>query len=74
MSAILRGRHSMPFLAALVVLIVVAAVEWQLALAVCTLGYVVWGLLVALVRLILRQRDDDDLDDELPGRPTPSRN
>lgn len=74
MSAILRGRHSMPFLAALVVLIIVAAVEWQFALAVCTIGYVAWGMLLGLFRVVTRHRDDDDLDDETPMRPTPSRN
>lgn len=74
MSAILRGRHSMPFLAGLVVLIIVAAVEWQFALAACTIGYVVWGLLVGVFRFVTRHRDDDDLDDDAPARPTPSRN
>ena len=75
---ILKGRHSMPFLAALVVMIVVAAVEWQLALVVCTTGYVVWGLLVWTARLVIRRRDDDDDDDDgelEPGaRTQPSRN
>jgi CDP-diacylglycerol--serine O-phosphatidyltransferase len=74
MSAILRGRHSMPFLAALVVLIIVAAVEWQFALAVCTLGYVAWGMLLGIFRFVTRHRDDDDLDDDAPTRPTPSHN
>jgi CDP-diacylglycerol--serine O-phosphatidyltransferase len=61
---VLKGGHSMPFLAALVVFIIVAAVEWQLALAVCALGYVIWGLALAVYRLIVRHRDDDDDDDE----------
>jgi len=74
MSAILRGRHSMPFLAGLVVLIVVAAVEWQFALVACTLGYVLWGMLVGLFRFVTRRHDDDDFDDEVPVRPAPSRN
>ncbi|MBX3464104.1 MAG: phosphatidylcholine/phosphatidylserine synthase [Planctomycetes bacterium] len=73
-SAIVRGRHSMPFLAALVVLIVLAAVEWQVALVACTLGYVVWGLLLGLYRLVTRHRDEDEFDDELPPRVDPSRN
>lgn len=70
---ILKGRHSMPVLAATVVVIIVAAIEWQLALAAATLGYVVWGLLLALYRVVLRRPVDDD-DDDLPGRPQPSRN
>jgi CDP-diacylglycerol---serine O-phosphatidyltransferase len=74
MSAILRGRHSMPFLAALVVLIIIAAVEWQFALAACTLGYVLWGMLLGLFRFVTRQHDDDDFDDETPARPQLSRN
>jgi CDP-diacylglycerol--serine O-phosphatidyltransferase len=74
MSAVLRGRHSMPFLAALVVLIVTAAVEWQFALVACTLGYVVWGLLLGVFRFVTRHHDDDDFDDETPARPAPSRN
>lgn len=73
-SAIVRGRHSMPFLAALVVLIVLAAVEWQFALVACTLGYVGWGLLLGLYRLVTRHRDEDEIDDELPPRVDPSRN
>ncbi|MBL9079020.1 MAG: CDP-diacylglycerol--serine O-phosphatidyltransferase [Planctomycetes bacterium] len=74
MSAILRGRHSMPFLAGLVVVIVIAAVEWQFAMVVCTLGYVVWGMLVGLYRVVTRHRDDDDVDEDPAPRPTPSRN
>ena len=74
---ILKGRHSMPFLAALVVMIIVAAVEWQLALVVCTTGYVAWGLLMWVGRLVIRRRDDDDEDDGEPepgARTLPSRN
>jgi CDP-diacylglycerol--serine O-phosphatidyltransferase len=77
MHAILKGRHSMPFLAGLVVFLVVAAVEWQLALAVCTLGYVASGLLLGCYRFVLRKRGDDDDDDggdEAFARPQPSRN
>ena len=72
MSAILRGRHSMPFLAGLVVFLVVAAVEWQFALVACALGYVSWGMLLGLFRLVTRHRDDDD--DDVPLRPDPSHN
>ncbi len=75
---LLKGRHSVPVLAATVVLIIVAAIEWQLAIAVCTLGYVAWGLLLGLYRLIVRRGgddDDDDVDDaERDLRGQPSRN
>ena len=74
MHAILRKRHSMPFLAGLVVFLIVAAVEWQFALAVCTIGYVASGLVVGTFRAILRRRDDDDGDDELSVRLPPSHN
>lgn len=67
--AIVKQRHSFPFLAGLVVLIGLAAVEWQLALALVTVGYVVWGLLLGGYRLVTSGRldgrrpdDDDDVD------------
>jgi CDP-diacylglycerol---serine O-phosphatidyltransferase len=72
--ALTKGRHSLPFLAGLLVFLLIAAVEWQLAVAVCTLGYVLFGLGNGLVRLVLRRRDDDDDDDHVPTRPLPSRN
>jgi len=74
--ALVKGRHSMPFLAGTVVIIIVAAIEWQLALVVCTLGYVVWGMLLGCYRAVFRRdRDDDDGDDDEPVvRPAPSRN
>jgi CDP-diacylglycerol---serine O-phosphatidyltransferase len=74
--ALTKGRHSLPFLAGLLVFLLVAAVEWQFALAVCTLGYVLFGLGNGLVRLILRRRDDDDDDDgeAVAPRSLPSRN
>ena len=77
--AVLKGRHSLPVLAGIVVMIVIAAVEWQLALAVCTLGYVAWGLLLGAGRLLLRRSGDDDDEgdgaaDETPARTLPSRN
>jgi CDP-diacylglycerol--serine O-phosphatidyltransferase len=66
--AMVKGRYSFPFLAGLVVVIVVAAIEWQLALAAVTVGYVVWGFLLAAFRLVttgrMTRRDDDDDDDE----------
>ncbi len=81
-SAIVRKRHSFPFLAGLVVLIVIAAIEWQLALAVVTIGYVLSGLLLGLYRTVTRGRmdgpdgDADDGDDssELPPRRDPMLN
>lgn len=78
MNTILRKRHSMPFLAGLVLLIIVAAIEWQLALALVTTGYVVLGTLLGLFRMVLRRGDrdgddDEDDEDEVP-RVAPSRN
>ena len=72
LQALLKGRHSMPFLAALVVVITLAAIEWQLALVTCTVGYVVWGLLLGVYRVVLRRGgdDDDDGDDELVSAPS----
>lgn len=61
--ALMKGRHSFPFLAGLVVLIGMAAVAWQLALAAVTIGYVVWGLLLGGYRLARGRRIDDDDDD-----------
>lgn len=80
LQAVVRGRHSLAFLAGIVVMIIIAAIEWQLALAVCTLGYVLWGLLLGAYRLVLRRAGDDDGDDgdgqapEEPVRVHPSRN
>jgi len=72
---ILKKRHGLPFLAGLVVLIIIAAVEWQFALAACTLGYVVSGFCLLVWRLVLRRSDDDEDDDEgdeLSPGPQPS--
>lgn len=74
---ILKKRHSLPFLAGLVLLIIVAAVEWQFALAAVSVGYVVTGLLIGGFRMLFRRgRSDDDGDDgdEPFGRVQPSRN
>jgi hypothetical protein len=75
MHALLKKRHSMPFLAGLVVLIIVAAVEWQFALLVVTMGYLVTGLGIGLFRLVTRRGEDgdDDGDEVFPASP-PSRN
>ncbi|MEZ6037768.1 MAG: CDP-alcohol phosphatidyltransferase family protein [Planctomycetota bacterium] len=72
---LVKGRHSMPFLGGLVVLIIIAALEWQLALAACTIGYVLWGMAVGLWRAMFRRGGDDGDDDaESTPRATPSRN
>jgi CDP-diacylglycerol---serine O-phosphatidyltransferase len=77
MHAALKGKHSLSVLAVMAVVIIVAAIEWQLALAAATLGYVVWGLVIGVYRIILRRRDEDDDDDdgatdENGARPLPS--
>lgn len=74
--ALVKGRRSMPVLALLLLLIVVAAVEWQLALVASTLGYVLWGLGLGTYRLLFRRGrgDDDDDDDFEAARSQPSRN
>jgi CDP-diacylglycerol--serine O-phosphatidyltransferase len=77
MHYLLRKRHSMPFLAGLVLVLIVGAIEWQMALAAVTVGYVTIGTAVGLVRMVLNRERDEDLDDgdgELPQRPQPSRN
>jgi len=80
--ALARGRRSMPFLVCAVVIVAVAAIEWQLAMVTLTLAYVVWGMLLGAYRLVFgrgRGPDDDldvevDADRTMPARPTPSRN
>ena len=76
--ALAKGRRSMPFLVCAVLIVAVAAIEWQLALVTLTLGYVVWGMLLGTYRLLFGRRgdpdDDVDADRDLPVRPTPSRN
>ena len=84
--ALAKGRHSLPFLVAAVVVVAVAAIEWQLALVTVTLGYVVWGMVLGTWRAVFRRGDGggdgggDDVDEidadaaDLPLRRSPSRN
>jgi CDP-diacylglycerol--serine O-phosphatidyltransferase len=66
--AIVKQRHTFPFLAGLVVLIGIAAVEWQLALVVVTVGYVIWGLVLGTYRLLTTGRmDSGSRDDDAGG-------
>jgi CDP-diacylglycerol--serine O-phosphatidyltransferase len=63
MHTIFKQRHSFPFLAGLVVLIGLAAVEWSMVMAFVSVGYVVWGVLLGLYRVVTSgrlERDDDD--------------
>lgn len=53
---LMRQRHSFPFLATLVIVIGLAAVEWQLALLVLTFGYAVSGIGLGTYRLITTGR------------------
>ncbi len=52
----LRGRHSFPLLATLVILMGLAALEWQFALAVLTTGYVLFGIGLGVFRLVTTGR------------------
>jgi len=70
-SVIVKRRHSFPFLAGLVVLIGIAAVEWEFALVAVTLGYVLWGLLLGSYRLLTRGRADEGGDDPDAGDDEP---
>lgn len=73
---LMKGRNSLPVVAVAVTLVIVAAIEWQLALAVTTISYLATGPLVWLFRVVARRRDDDedDADDGSPLRSAPSRN
>lgn len=53
-ATLIRGRHSFPFLASLVVFVFAAATEWQFALMLLSLLYVTWGILLGLLRLVTR--------------------
>ncbi|MEQ1634577.1 MAG: phosphatidylcholine/phosphatidylserine synthase [Planctomycetota bacterium] len=77
--AIVKKRHSFPFLAGLVVLIGIAAVEWQLAMVVVTCGYALWGIGLGLYRLMTRgsldrNRDDGDSGEDEYESPSDPRN
>lgn len=76
---IVKQRHSFPFLAGLVVLIGIAAIEWQLAMVVVTVGYALWGIGLGLYRLVTRgalegRGDDGDGPDELDAPADPRNN
>jgi len=80
--ALAKGRHSMSFLVGSVVVVAIAAVEWQLAMVTLTTGYVLWGMALGACRAVFvrhNRDDDDDSDDaDVPSqdltRPVPSRN
>lgn len=52
--AVLRRRHSFPFLATLVILIGLAAIEWQVALLAITTCYALSGVLLGAYRFLRR--------------------
>jgi len=58
--ALVGKRHSFAFLAGLVVLLGLALVEWQLALLVAGLAYLMTGLLRGLLRSMHRKDPHDD--------------
>ena len=77
-NSVFQRRHSFPFLATLVVFVVVAALEWQFALLALTLAYVMSGLFLGLYRLVTRRTmdpppgdfgDDDDGPEFEPTAP-----
>ncbi len=67
-NSVFQRRHSFPFLATLVVFVVVAALEWQFALLSLTLAYVASGIGLGLYRLLTRRTMDpppsDGTDDD----------
>jgi CDP-diacylglycerol--serine O-phosphatidyltransferase len=65
--ALAKGRHSMPFLAGAVMVVAIAAIEWQLAMVALTTGYVVWGMVLGTFRAAVGRRSDDDGDDDMDG-------
>ncbi len=75
-NSVFRGGHSFPYLASLVVLVVVAAVEWQFALLALTIAYVLSGIVLGIYRLLTRGTmdppgrapSDDDTPDVIEGR------
>lgn len=77
-NSVLQRRHSFPFLATLVVFVVVAALEWQFALLALILAYVASGLVLGVYRLVTRRTmdpppgdpgDDDDGPEFEPSAP-----
>lgn len=68
-NSLVRGRHTFPFLATLVVLTFVAAIEWQLAVVVLSLVYVASGILIGLWRLVTRGRMGPPFDNDGGGEP-----
>jgi phosphatidylserine synthase len=78
--ALAKRRHSMSFLVGAVVVVAIAAVEWQLAMVTVTTGYVLWGMALGFYRVVFvrRKHDDNDSDDaDVPSshlsRSVPSR-
>lgn len=63
--ALAKRRHSMSFLVGAVVVVAIAAVEWQLAMVTVTTGYVLWGMALGFYRVVFvrRKHDDNDSDD-----------
>jgi len=65
-ATVVRGRHSFPFLGTLVVVLFAAAIEWQFALLLVSVTYVVVGILLGLFRLVTRARmDGRDPEDDV---------
>lgn len=74
-NSVFRRGHSFPYLATLVVFVVVAAVEWQFALLALTVAYVLSGIGLGFYRLVTRgtmdpppSADDDEAPELAEGR------
>jgi CDP-diacylglycerol---serine O-phosphatidyltransferase len=65
--ALAKGRHSMPFLVGAVVVVAIAAVEWQLAMVTLTSGYVIWGMALGTWRAAFGRGRRDEEDDGEDG-------
>lgn len=64
MSYLLRKGHSLAVLGLAALVVVLAAVEWELALAVLAVGYLLVGTGLGLCKRLFRRERDDDLDSQ----------
>ena len=76
--SLLRSGHSFPFLASLVVLVALLALEWEIGLLVLVACYILSGVVIGAYRLItsgrIDRRDPEAPEDPLDLPRTPSLN